>query len=94
MGNYGYDPRQQQQGQYGQGPYGAQQIVVASPMFMAGWSCPYCRYQGQAIAAEKISTGGWIVFAVLLLVCFPLFWIGLLMKETVAQCPQCLKRVT
>ena len=89
MGNYGYDPRQQP-GQYN--PYGAQQIVVASPSYVNVWTCPFCRYQGQAIAAQKVSAGGWVVFAVMLLVCFPLFWIGLLMKETVAQCPQCARK--
>jgi hypothetical protein len=89
MGNYGYDPRQSQ-GQYGYG--NPQQIVVAAPAQTSAWACPFCRCQGQAIPAQKISTGSWVVFALLLLFRFPLFWIGLLMKETVVQCPQCFKR--
>ena len=42
---------------------------------------------------RKISTGGWITFAVLLVTIFPLFWIGLLIKEDVHTCPACNMRV-
>jgi hypothetical protein len=74
-------------GQYGAPPPQAMVQVYAAPI--AGWACPFCRYAGPAQFAQKISTGGWIVFAVMLLVCFPLFWIGLLMKDNVPRCPNC-----
>ncbi|MBA2620489.1 MAG: hypothetical protein H0U87_04750 [Acidobacteria bacterium] len=50
--------------------------------------CPRCA--GQIFRAErKVSTAGWIVFAVLMVVFFPLFWIGLLIKEDVRICQNC-----
>lgn len=39
--------------------------------------CPFCQFQGPPRISTKMSTGGWIVFAALLLVCFPLCWIPL-----------------
>ncbi len=41
----------------------------------------------------RISVAGWIVFAVLLLFCFPLFWIGLLIKEEYRSCYECGVRI-
>jgi hypothetical protein len=38
---------------------------------------------------EQISPAGWIVFAVMIFACFPLFWIGLLMKENIHYCSDC-----
>lgn len=50
--------------------------------------CPRCA--SQFIKYErKISTAGWIVFAVLMVTFFPLFWIGLLIKENVRVCQVC-----
>jgi hypothetical protein len=42
---------------------------------------------------RRISTTGWVVFAVLLVAFLPLFWIGLLIKEDVQICPSCKIRV-
>ena len=53
------------------------------------YRCPYCGTNQPPFTVSKISSGGWIVFALMLLFCFPLFWIGLLMKETSQVCPQC-----
>lgn len=53
------------------------------------YRCPYCGSPQRPHTLQKISTGGWIVFAVMLLVCFPLFFIGLLMKDTYQVCGQC-----
>jgi hypothetical protein len=57
------------------------------------YKCPYCGTNRPPYSTEQISTGGWIVFAVMLLVCFPLFWVGLLMKETHQTCSQCRIRL-
>jgi hypothetical protein len=41
---------------------------------------------------KKLSTGGWIFFAALLLVCFPLCWLPFVIdgcKEEEWKCPQC-----
>ncbi len=54
--------------------------------------CPRCA--SQAVRYEKkISTAGWIVFAVLLVTFFPLFWIGFLLKEDVKVCQVCNYRI-
>jgi RNA polymerase subunit RPABC4/transcription elongation factor Spt4 len=54
-----------------------------------GYGCPRCASQVIPRVERKISTAGWIVFAVLLITFFPLFWIGLLLKEDVRICPVC-----
>lgn len=54
-----------------------------------GFKCPYCQSQSPPIQQQKISTAGWILFVVLLLACFPLCWIGLLIKEDYRTCSFC-----
>ena len=74
---------------YGQGPqqygYGIVQVPQGSLM------CPRCGFVGQPFVTQRISVAGWIVFTLLLFVCLPFFWVGLLMKETVSKCPRCLQ---
>jgi RNA polymerase subunit RPABC4/transcription elongation factor Spt4 len=53
------------------------------------YRCPNCGTNAHPRIEEKISQGGWIVFAILLVVFFPLFWVGLLMKEKYQVCPVC-----
>lgn len=55
-----------------------------------------CRSCGcrETIHKSEISTAGWVTFAVLLAVCWPLFWIGLLMKEEYRACADCGRRYT
>ncbi len=53
------------------------------------YHCPRCSSQLLPRAVRQISTGGWIVFAVLLVAFFPLFWVGLLIKEEKRVCPVC-----
>ena len=66
----------------------------ADPRFMSGsYRCPNCMSQFLPVTERRISTAGWITFAVLLAVVFPLFWIGLLIKEDVHVCPSCGKRL-
>lgn len=55
--------------------------------------CPYCQSNAGYIRQSKTSTGGWIVFAVLLLVCFPLFWIGFLIQDSQDVCVSCRVRL-
>ena len=59
-----------------------------------GYLCPRCSSQLFPRYERKISTAGWIVFSVLLVTFFPLFWIGLLIKEDVRVCPVCNLRIT
>lgn len=53
------------------------------------YRCPNCTTEMMPRFEKKISTTGWIVFAVLLVTVFPLFWIGLLIKEDVPFCQTC-----
>jgi len=55
----------------------------------AGYHCPRCSSRLLPRRERRISTGGWIVFGVLLLAFFPLFWIGFLIREDVNICPVC-----
>lgn len=67
-----------------------QPLVYQQPGNMAyGYRCPRCASQALPNIVRKISTAGWITFAVLLVMFFPLFWIGLLIKEDVRVCPAC-----
>jgi lipopolysaccharide-induced tumor necrosis factor-alpha factor len=57
------------------------------------YRCPYCATNRPPYTMTKISSGGWVVFALMLLFCFPLFWIGLLMKDEHQYCSQCRVRL-
>ena len=57
------------------------------------YRCPVCSSQLLPRIERKISTAGWITFALLLAFVFPLFWIGLLIKEDRRICPSCNSRV-
>jgi hypothetical protein len=54
-----------------------------------GYHCPRCSSQMPPKVVKRVSTAGWIVFAVLMVIFFPLFWIGLLIKEDVRMCSVC-----
>jgi hypothetical protein len=56
---------------------------------VVGFRCPYCQTDEPPMLRRRISIGGWIVFAALLIFCFPLFWIGLLIKEDYRVCRYC-----
>jgi uncharacterized membrane protein len=74
------------QGPYGHNPYHA----PAAPMVAPPFQCRACGHVGHAAISTKISTNGWIVFAIMLFLCLPFCWIPLLgMKERKAVCPQC-----
>ena len=56
--------------------------------------CPRCMSQYPPRMERRISQAGWITFAVLLVFFFPLFWIGLLIKEDVMVCQSCQSKVS
>jgi len=64
------------------------------PSYMAPsfFTCPNCMSQFPPRIERRISTTGWVIFAVLMVVFFPLFWIGLLIKEDVKVCTVCNAR--
>ena len=74
--------------------FSAQPLANRDQQYMAGnYRCPNCMSQFLPRIERRISTNGWIVFAVLLVLFFPLFWVGLLIKEDVQICPSCNLRL-
>ncbi|MBX7174852.1 MAG: hypothetical protein K1X72_28000 [Pyrinomonadaceae bacterium] len=58
--------------------------------FMAhNFRCPRCGTTNPPFIQRQISTAGWITFAVLLVMTFIFFWVGLLIKEDVRVCSVC-----
>ena len=56
------------------------------------FKCPFCQHEGHPVVQQKMSTGGWILFAVLLVLCLPLCWLPFVlsgMKEEVRKCASC-----
>lgn len=53
------------------------------------YHCPFCRSTAKPVLERKVSTVGWILFAVFMVCCFPMFWIGLLLREDVKVCSDC-----
>lgn len=67
-----------------------QPLAYSGPQYMAGnYRCPNCGTTTLPIVERRISTAGWITFALLLVFTFIFFWVGLLMKENVSVCPVC-----
>ena len=59
---------------------------------MAQFKCPYCGNENPPIVEKKMSTGGWVLFVVLLLFCFVLCWIPFVVdgcKEEKRRCSAC-----
>ena|SRR5438128_2562038 len=73
--------------------YASQPLAYHQPQQMSHFRCPHCMSQFMPRLERRISTAGWITFAVLLVFFFPLFWIGLLIKEDVHVCQSCNSRV-
>lgn len=53
------------------------------------YRCPYCNTTYPPVNNRRISRGGWVTFAVLAGLFFPLCWIGLLMQENYLRCSYC-----
>ena len=72
-----------------------QSLAERDAQFMtSSYRCPNCMSQFLPRIERRISTTGWVVYAVLLFPPFtPLFWIGLLIKEDVHVCPSCNTRL-
>lgn len=56
--------------------------------------CSRCGSTAEPYQTTAISDGGWVTFVILLVVFFPLCWIGLLMTETRYTCADCGTRLS
>jgi len=74
--------------------YAPQPLATRDQQFFGtNYRCPNCMSQFLPRIERRISTTGWVMFAVLLVLFFPLFWVGLLIKEDVQICPSCNTRL-
>ena len=74
--------------------YNPAQMAYRGPQDFTGrYRCPHCGTNYLPVMERRISSAGWLTFALLLVFTFIFFWIGLLMKEDVAICPICKRRV-
>jgi DNA-directed RNA polymerase subunit RPC12/RpoP len=55
-----------------------------------GFACPYCGSDAPPRMKSEVSAAGWVLFVILIvLVCWPLCWIGLLIKDEYRVCRDC-----
>ena len=75
-------------------PVGPQGLIVNTPRDLTGnYRCPNCGTHYLPVIERRVSTAGWITFALLLVFTIIFFWIGLLMREDVSVCPVCQYRL-
>jgi len=58
-----------------------------------GYECPFCGCPDEPISRTQISQAGWVMFVVMIVFCWPLFWIGLLMTEDYFACGDCGRKI-
>ena len=69
-------------------------LQQAQPHFLTTFRCPNCGTDLPPVIERKISTAGWVTFAILLVTVFPLFWIGLFIREDAAVCQICQTKLS
>lgn len=60
-----------------------------------GIRCPFCGHEGRPGIKKKLSGSGWVLFVVLLLLCFPMCWLPFVIdgcKEEERKCFRCGSR--
>lgn len=58
--------------------------------------CPLCNHEGPLVVTKQLSTGGWVLFGVLLLCCLPLCWIPFVTegcKQETRKCFACGRKI-
>jgi lipopolysaccharide-induced tumor necrosis factor-alpha factor len=66
------------------------------PQIPFGLRCPFCGHEGVPFTKKQLSTGGWVLFAVLVLFCIPLCWLPFVIdgcQEIVRHCARCGSRL-
>jgi len=60
------------------------------------YTCPYCGNEGGPVVNKQMSTGGWVLFVVLIIFCLPLCWLPFILdgcKEDVRTCASCNAKI-
>jgi transposase-like protein len=55
----------------------------------SGFRCPFCRSSFPPELKRKVSVAGWVTFGVLFVLCLPLCFIGLFIKDDYRVCRSC-----
>jgi len=63
------------------------------PLGQPYYYCHRCKKYVYPVPSSQISGAGWVVFALLLIFCLPLFWIGFLIREAILVCPFCRLKI-
>ena len=81
--------------QYQQIPPPIPVYVQAYPVYQQNvWRCPFCQSNAGYEFISRTSSIGWALFVVMLLfLCLPLCWIGLLIKDDFQRCRNCFIRL-
>ncbi|HEY3963122.1 MAG TPA: LITAF-like zinc ribbon domain-containing protein [Planctomycetaceae bacterium] len=54
-----------------------------------GFECPFCHSRTPPNVLSNTSTAGWVIFGLLLLTCFPVCFLGLLVRDQYHVCASC-----
>ncbi len=68
-------------------------VVPKSPWRRPPFRCPECGSTAEPYRTWRITPGGWVIFAVFLVFFWPLFWVGLLIRERYERCDDCNRRI-
>jgi hypothetical protein len=71
-----------------------QRIYAGGGAMTPALLCPYCGNHAPAIVNSKTATAGWVIFVVLLIIFFPLCWIGFFFQEQYYVCARCGSRIS
>jgi len=71
----------------------AHPLPVQPVVVVGGFVCPYCRTNLPPRLTSHVSPAGWVILVLLLLLCWPLFWVGFFFREEVCRCRNCGRQV-
>jgi hypothetical protein len=64
-------------------------VVRPLPIHHSHFCCPFCQSRQRPVIRRRTALAGWIVFAALLVFCFPICWLGFLVRERYHLCYDC-----
>lgn len=70
-----------------------EEVTVREESRRRGYECPFCGSDSFFLEKTRVSTAGWVTFCIVLLLFFPLCWVGLLIREPYRVCGSCGSRL-